>query len=229
MSVTAARLVIRRGPATQQEYYLTKPTLTVGREAVNDVPLADPEVSRRHARITYQEGRYVIEDLGSTNGTFVNGSRIAGPTMLNDSDLIDMGELFSFVFYGGAGDIGETFLEPSATDADKATEIVPASQVYGDAIPAPSYGQQQPAVSATPAAQQDFGAQSQRQESLPPPTTPVRNNRRTVFIGCGCLFFLVIFGCAASLFLADSLFPDVLYCGPGRALFEFAGLGLSCP
>jgi len=227
MSVNAARLVLRRGPATQQEYQLTKPTVTLGREAVNDVPLADPEVSRRHARITYQEGRHVIEDLGSTNGTFVNGRRIASPTILNDSDMIDVGELFSFTFHGGAGDLGATFLEPPTANADKATEILPASQVYGDAFPDPSYGQQ-PAESTSLPAQQELGAQSQPQESLPPPPLPSRNNRRMIFLGCGCLFFLVVFACAASVFLADSLFPDVLYCGPGRALFELAGLGFSC-
>jgi predicted component of type VI protein secretion system len=201
--------------------------MTLGREAINDIPLADPEVSRRHARITYQEGRYVLEDLGSTNGTFINGRRIANPTFLNEGDIIDVGELFSFTFQGGAGDLGATFLEPLATDADKATEILPGSPVYDDAIPGLSYDQE-PAVSASPPAQQEFGAQSQPQESLPPPPLPTRNNRRMIFLGCGCLFFLVIFACAASLFLADSLFPDVLYCGPGRALFELAGLGLSC-
>lgn len=228
MSVTAARLLLRRGPATQHEYYLTKPTTTIGREAVNNVPLADPEVSRRHARITYQEGRYVLEDLGSTNGTFVNGRRIASPTILNEGDVIDVGELFSFTFQGGAGDLGATYLEPSARDADKATEILPANQVYGDVIPGLSLGQE-PAVSASPPAQQEFGTQPQPQESLPPPPLPTRSNRRMIFLGCGCLFFLVVFACAASLFLADSLFPDVLYCGPGRALFELAGLGFSCP
>jgi hypothetical protein len=123
--------------------------------------------------------------------------------------------------------LGATFLEPLATDADKATEILPGSPVYDDAIPGLSYDQE-PAVSASPPAQQEFGAQSQPQEWLPPPPLPTRNNRRMIFLGCGCLFFLVIFACAASLFLADSLFPDVLYCGPGRALFELAGLGLSC-
>lgn len=228
MSVTAARLIVRRGPTTQQEYFLTKPTVTLGREAVNDIPLADPEVSRRHARFTYQGGRYVIEDLGSTNGTFVNGRRIVNPTNLNDGDTIDVGELFSFTFQSGDGDTGATFLEPLASEADKATEILPGSQVFGDAIPAPYYSQMPPASASLPA-QQEFEVQSQPQESLPPPPLPTRNNRRMIFIGCGCLFFLIVFACASSLFLADSLFPNVLYCGPGKTLFELVGLGLNCP
>ena len=49
----------------------------IGREGC-DITLADPDVSRRHARVTPRGDTVVVEDLGSTNGTFVNGERIAG-------------------------------------------------------------------------------------------------------------------------------------------------------
>src|SRR4051812_49736224 len=66
------------------------PGATIGREGC-DVNLMDPEVSRRHAAIRDQGGSLGIEDLGSTNGTFVNGTRITAVTVLNDGDEVRLG------------------------------------------------------------------------------------------------------------------------------------------
>ena len=63
---------------------------TIGREGC-DVNLMDPEVSRRHAAIRDQGGSLGIEDLGSTNGTFVNGTRITAVTVLKDGDEVRLG------------------------------------------------------------------------------------------------------------------------------------------
>src|SRR6478672_6768146 len=63
---------------------------TIGREDC-DVNLMDPEVSRRHAAIRDQGGSPAIEDLGSTNGTFVNGVKIAGVTVLQHGDEVRVG------------------------------------------------------------------------------------------------------------------------------------------
>src|SRR3954447_26526337 len=63
---------------------------TIGREGC-DVNLMDPEVSRRHAEIRDQGGALGIEDLGSTNGTFVNGTRISALTVLNNGDEVRLG------------------------------------------------------------------------------------------------------------------------------------------
>src|SRR3954447_5750006 len=63
---------------------------TIGREGC-DVNLMDPEVSRRHATIRDQGGSLAIEDLGSTNGTFVNGTRITAVTVLKDGDEVRLG------------------------------------------------------------------------------------------------------------------------------------------
>ena len=63
---------------------------TIGREDC-DVNLIDPEVSRRHATIRSADGSLAIEDLGSTNGTFVNDERITSVTVLRDGDSVRLG------------------------------------------------------------------------------------------------------------------------------------------
>jgi len=67
--------------------------LVIGRLADGEGTLAaDIEISRRHARIASDPGgRYAIEDLGSTNGTFLNGRRLDGPTLLEAGDRIEVG------------------------------------------------------------------------------------------------------------------------------------------
>jgi hypothetical protein len=67
--------------------------LQIGRSAGTEGRLGDdPEISRQHARISRDpQGQLVVEDLGSTNGTFVNGQRITGPQVLNPGDSVQMG------------------------------------------------------------------------------------------------------------------------------------------
>ena len=67
--------------------------LVIGRQAAGPGTLGnDIEISRRHARISCgPEGRYIIEDLGSTNGTYVNGRAVEGPVTLETGDRIELG------------------------------------------------------------------------------------------------------------------------------------------
>jgi pSer/pThr/pTyr-binding forkhead associated (FHA) protein len=98
MSVPKPRLVVKRGPNLDHIYLLQNETTIVGREPINDAMLPDPEVSRRHCRIVQKKGEYSIEDLASTNGTFVNGRRISEVTRLSSGDIIDFGETVRVVF-----------------------------------------------------------------------------------------------------------------------------------
>jgi hypothetical protein len=65
--------------------------LLVGRSAECDVQLADDSVSRRHARLVFRDGTWVIQDRGSTNGTIVNGDRV-GRCQLQPGDRLWLGE-----------------------------------------------------------------------------------------------------------------------------------------
>jgi pSer/pThr/pTyr-binding forkhead associated (FHA) protein len=65
--------------------------LLVGRHPACDVVVADPSVSRRHAQLTFRDGVWILQDLGSTNGTTVNGERV-GRTTLQSGDVVELGK-----------------------------------------------------------------------------------------------------------------------------------------
>ena len=101
-----AKLVIERGKSVGKIFMLSSADSQIGRWDADggifpdvDLDSDDPEakVSRRHARITMNDGNYFLEDLGSTNGTFVNrGKRLPPGTLqrLNDGDEIIVGKTF---------------------------------------------------------------------------------------------------------------------------------------
>jgi pSer/pThr/pTyr-binding forkhead associated (FHA) protein len=76
----AGRMVALAGP------------VTVGRSGDADLVLADELVSRRHAQLTPSGSGAVVEDLGSRNGTFVNGAPVEGREQLRSGDLVRVGE-----------------------------------------------------------------------------------------------------------------------------------------
>jgi pSer/pThr/pTyr-binding forkhead associated (FHA) protein len=87
----AAKLISRSGPTSGSEKEINNDLLRIGRDPANDFVVDAIEVSRNHAKITYDQKAYSIDDLNSTNGTFVNGKRISKPEKLKDGDLISLG------------------------------------------------------------------------------------------------------------------------------------------
>ena len=87
-TLALACLVVDSGPLAGKVFTLTH-GLTLGRQADNDIAINDPGISRRHARFTRDvQGVWSLEDLGSSNGCFVNEARIEGPTALQAGDHI---------------------------------------------------------------------------------------------------------------------------------------------
>jgi len=80
-----ARLIDRRN---HKEYTLAEGTITVGRHADNDVRLRGSAVSRFHAELRFEEGAWILEDQGSSYGTFVNGEQLAPAAVLKNGDEI---------------------------------------------------------------------------------------------------------------------------------------------
>jgi pSer/pThr/pTyr-binding forkhead associated (FHA) protein len=93
--VPRPRLIVLRSPALSagEELVLNSTALTVGRSSGNDVPLEDDDfASAAHARFEPRRDGVWLEDAGSTNGTFVNGTRIREPQRLAPGDVIRVGE-----------------------------------------------------------------------------------------------------------------------------------------
>lgn len=80
--------VVSPGPLRGQRLVISRDELVVGRSPGSDVRLDDPRVSRTHARLRRDGDQVYVQDLGSTGGTKVNGSQIAGPHLLKSGDLV---------------------------------------------------------------------------------------------------------------------------------------------
>lgn len=82
-----AKFVIRHGGSVVGEYPLLKPVVTIGRKADNDLRVDNLSVSNHHARVVKDGDRFVIEDDGSTNGTFVRNKRIRRHQLANGDEI----------------------------------------------------------------------------------------------------------------------------------------------
>lgn len=219
MGDSPARLVARRGLSPHDEYTLTQPKTGIGRAANNEIVIDDVEVSRRHAQIIRQpDGTYAVEDLGSTNGTFVNGRRSAGLTPLHPGDVIDLGETISL-----------TFLQPDMEDTPSASEWeqgAPVDDTFVERPPEPEL-----AWPAPPPARLD--RYPEPGDDTFPGSEPAISRRRLLF-GCSCAVLSLIFLCMAALFFLDAYDQGrLLYCGGLRPFFEIVlgpfGFSPICP
>lgn len=87
-----ARLSVQSGPMGGRSYRFHQDMTTIGRTNGNDFVISGRTVSRRHARLWFDNGRWYLEDLQSANGTLVNNVRIHQPVVLNDGDVISFGD-----------------------------------------------------------------------------------------------------------------------------------------
>ncbi len=129
------RLVMHSGPMSGKAFPIEKSEVFIGRDLGNDIVINDPEMSRRHARIFLQGNSYLIEDLGSTNGTTVSGQRLVGPYALRPGDIIIFGENLSMVFETLQPEAAATVASSRAPVARATPPVQPAPQPP----PVPSY------------------------------------------------------------------------------------------
>lgn len=85
------RVVLEIRERTEAREYVGRPPFEVGRGRDLDVVLRDAEVSRRHVRFESGNGAVYVEDLKSSNGTFVNGRRVAEAAEVREGDTVDVG------------------------------------------------------------------------------------------------------------------------------------------
>jgi predicted component of type VI protein secretion system len=148
------QLVMHSGPTPGKTFPLEGDVLTIGREAGNQIVINDAEVSRKHTQLVFQGGKFIITDLGSTNGTFVNGQRLTGQHVLQPGEVVSLGEQISLLYEMIAVvDPNATMISSSARAAAPApapARPAPAPQpAYAGQVPA-SY---EPAYTPPPAKQ----------------------------------------------------------------------------
>jgi hypothetical protein len=100
----SALLVVRRGPNIGARFLLDADTTTVGRHPEADIFLDDVTVSRRHSDFLRDGTRFVVKDLGSLNGTYLNGERIIDTALLADGAEVQVGK-FRLTFYASRVDL----------------------------------------------------------------------------------------------------------------------------
>ncbi len=127
-------LLMQLGPKQGETVAVMGEEYVMGRDASCDWAIEDIEVSRRHARLILENGDYSIEDLGSTNGTFVNGQRIRTALPLLPGATIRLGEnvLLFFDSTSAENDSTKTLKvekEEAAPEAQKAPQELPEDKL----------------------------------------------------------------------------------------------------
>ncbi len=112
-------ILIQEKGGEQRRMGFNKPEVTIGRVQGNDIVLPKGNVSKRHARIVLKDGKFIIVDLKSTNGTYVNGRKITSPLVVKDSDKIYIGDFIVGVDESATGEpdgASETTTPPPGAD-----------------------------------------------------------------------------------------------------------------
>jgi pSer/pThr/pTyr-binding forkhead associated (FHA) protein len=87
-----SRVLFVRSETQQGQEFAVRDVIVMGRSEETDVVLDDPYASEFHLRLVAQENGMMLHDLGSTNGTYVNGRRVSAPTELKRGDTIQVGK-----------------------------------------------------------------------------------------------------------------------------------------
>jgi len=187
-SVPAAQamgnFLFRTGPLKGQRYQIKTPVLNVGRADYNDLVIPDASVSTSHAKLQRREGVWMLVDLDSTNGTFVDGDKITGEAPLAPGAMVRFGDV-QVVFEptddamgtakGGGTKVIEAFKPGAAAPAPKAAAPTP---------PAPPAPPKPPAAPAPPPV---------KRQPVPPPVPSKKK-------GCGASAAMIVLGGASVLY-----------------------------
>jgi phosphoserine phosphatase RsbU/P len=125
-----AILVILQGPDAGQKFPLDADRTVLGRQMDVTIPLSAKAVSRQHAQIVRHDGAFFIEDLASSNGTYLNGKRLTAhvPTPLSERDVLQMGP---YVFGLRPAPTPTTTAEPDLVIRQQVSALTITQSVYG--------------------------------------------------------------------------------------------------
>lgn len=132
-----ASIRIETGPTKGAEYIMTSPTISIGRKSSCDVIIGDVKSSREHCQVSVDGDGYIIKDMNSRNGTYLNGEKMEGQTGLYAGDRIRIGTtVMTFLLNtggqieGGGSELGDVVeLEEVESDFDAADDVVDLDEI----------------------------------------------------------------------------------------------------
>ncbi|OQX65381.1 MAG: hypothetical protein B6I38_04445 [Anaerolineaceae bacterium 4572_5.1] len=178
---TQYQLVMRTGPTPGTTYPLDDIQTTLGRDPSNTISINDAEISRHHARMTLQGGKIVLEDMGSTNGTSVDGKRISGPHVLKAGEMVSFGEEIVLIFEA-------LNFDPDATVVSSRPISTPRQEPIAPPPPRQAYAGQVPTGPASSA----------------PVSQPAKRSSLPIIVGAGAV--LLICACGTFLWWIDATY-----------------------
>ena len=177
-------LTVRTGPYEGRVFKLDKESVVLGRDVSNDIIFPDPEVSRMHSRLSLTPRGYVLEDLDSTNGTFVNGEQLTEPRLLLVGDQIGLSQKLIIAFEEASEASDAMFgVEPEVVD-----EFAAAVEPSG--VEAAAVGEEFEVV--TPAEPKEE-----------------QRDRKWWLIGIGAAILIVV--CGVLFWFLDANYHEILY------------------
>lgn len=192
MSDLTYQLITRKGPQPGRVFPLLASRISIGRDPMSDITLNDPEVSRNHVQLTQTPSGYQIQDMGSTNGTFIDGQQLGSEAiLLSPGQEIAFGSGVTLTYELVEQGADEPFLEDSFMDE----AFEPETAVLEDApAPNPHYQAPQPSYPPNPAP---------AQQPLVPATdeNAARKKKRTVSIIIAVILLLILCCCGFIAFM----------------------------
>jgi predicted component of type VI protein secretion system len=210
--MTNFQLVMNTGPTPGKSFTLSKQELIIGRDTSADIVINVAEVSRRHARLRLESGGYILEDLGSTNGTFINGQRLTGPHYLRPGEIIQLGEAATLTYQAAQQDPNATVVSPASSSEARTASRPPVQ-------PPPQAQPVQPRQQPPPA----YSGQVPPGPAAPPMGVEESEGNPWLWASLGCV------GLAICLIVVGAIAFDTmnLYCTPPfNAMFSFL---YTCP
>jgi pSer/pThr/pTyr-binding forkhead associated (FHA) protein len=213
------RLVVRQGPVTGQVFELNQNEVSIGRDIANDFVINDAEVSRKHAKLTLEGDRYKIEDLNSTNGTYIDGQRLIGPHLMAIGEIIMFGDNVGVVFDGEPATPDVTIL----STVDLGTTPVAAIPAPVESYTPPVMIQQSEIVRPAMPVQEAAVVEPELAEE-----TVKKPINSWLLAGCGCIVVILLLCIAVFVFIDQPWSSGGgLYCTtPFNIIFGFFGY---CP
>lgn len=168
------QLVVRKGPRPGQVFLLELDVLTIGRDPISDIVIEDPEISRHHAKLTRTPEGYELQDMGSTNGSFVDGQRLSGASiLLKPGQVIMLGSNVTLVYNAApASDPLATVVAPAAEPPPSKPAPEPEEEPAEEPAEVPAEEAEAELPSPEPAEEEPVLAEPITTEPLEPPEEP---------------------------------------------------------